>query len=132
VAAIAFQIAKEPLQDVVGSLGLDGAGPFGSRNDQRVGEQFGTVVIDLLDHLLQNGRGGIIGTRSDFPGKGLNVVLEGLQLEGLTAMIEALVSAEWSDPQGLAHLIEQRAVGFQAAEGVLPRTIFDQVLQVQE
>jgi hypothetical protein len=76
VAAIPFQVPKKTFHDIVGPLRLDGAGTLGRGHRQWVGKQLGTVVLDLLDHLLQGGRGRIIGTGPDLRGKGLNLLLE--------------------------------------------------------
>ena len=125
VAATAFEIAKEPLHKIVGSLGLDRAGAVWGGNDQRGREQLGAVALDLLDHLLQSGRGRVIGTRSHVLCPGLNFSLKSVHLDQLAIMIESLASGHWGDVRSLAELIEQRAMGFQQVEGAAQRAIMD-------
>jgi len=129
-SAMAFEVAKEPLQQIVGSLGLDRARTLRRGNDQRSGEQLGAIVIDLLDHLLQRGRGRIIRARPNVRAKSLNVLLERFHLDRLALMIEALVSADRSHPQRLAELIEQLAIGFQPLQRMAQRAILSQVPEV--
>ena len=100
VAAISFQIPEEPLHDIVGPLRLDGARTLRGGHDQRGGEQFGSVVINLLEHFLQNGCGRIVRTGPDLAGKGLNLLLKSLHWQSFALMIEASVCVDGSHPQG--------------------------------
>jgi hypothetical protein len=85
------------------------AGALWGGNDQWGRKQLGPVVLDLLDHLLQNGCGRVIGTRPHLLCKGLNFSLKNVHVDQLAVMIESLVSGHWSDAQSLAQLIEQWA-----------------------
>ena len=93
-------------------LGVDRAGALWGGNGQWGRKELGAVVLDLFEHLLQRGRGGIIGTCLNFLCKGSNFSLESFHRYRFAFMIESLVSVHRGQVQSLAQLVEQLALGF--------------------
>ena len=69
-------IAKEPLHEVVGSLGLNEQSSVASWHDDRIGKELVPILVDLFDHGLPVGGGIVIGAGS----QSLAELLNGLSL----------------------------------------------------
>ncbi|MEK7677451.1 MAG: hypothetical protein AAB676_16615 [Verrucomicrobiota bacterium] len=130
-AAIALEVPKEPFHDIVGSLGLDGSGALQGGHHQRGGKELGARVFNLLDHFLEGGRGGIIGTSTDLCRKLLDLLLEGVHLDGLALLIKSLAPAHRGDAQGLAQLLEEWDRGLKLLEGASQGAIRCQGSEIQ-
>lgn len=59
------EIAEESLHDVIGSLGLNAPGAVRCFYGDRIGEEFGPILIDLSDQGLPMGRGWVIASRGN-------------------------------------------------------------------
>lgn len=130
-AAIAFQVSKEPLHNIVGALGLDRLGTLGCGHDQRGGKELGAIVLDLLDHFLEGGGGGKIGTGADLGHKLVDLLFDVFHLDDFAGMVESLARMGWGDAHDVAQLIEELDFGFHSIQSASQGTIRNQVVEVE-